>query len=112
MKLIVALIKPYKVEDVKNALQQLPLGGLTLTESRGSTQTKPRTGQFRGVQYAVDLVPKAKIEIVVTDETAELVANTIAQAAHTGRPGDGRVFLLSLADAVRIRTEEHGDAAL
>lgn len=112
MKLIVAFVKPYKVEDVKTALQLLPLGGLTLTESRGSTQSKPRTGNFRGVEFNVGLVPKARIEIVVTDEWAGRVLTAITEAAHTGRPGDGKIFMLALDDAIRIRTEEHGEAAL
>lgn len=112
MKLIVALVKPYKVEDVKNALRELPLGGLTLTESRGNTQTQPRTGTFRGVEFEIGLVPKAKIDIVVVDEWADQVVAAITAAAHTGRPGDGKVFVFPLFDAIRIRTEEHGEAAL
>ena len=107
-----ALIRPQKLEDVKTALSDLGVQGMTVTEVRGSGKQKGFTHNYRGAEYTVNLLHKVKIEIVVTDEQAPAIATAIADAARTGEIGDGKIFLIPVADAIRIRTGESGDIAL
>ena len=107
-----ALIRPQKLEDVKAALSEAGVSGMTVTEVRGSGKQKGYTQHYRGAEYAVNLLQKIKIEIVVADEEAESVANTIADAARTGEIGDGKIFLIPVSDVIRIRTGEHGSIAI
>ena len=107
-----ALIRPQKLEDVKAALNELGIKGMTVTEVRGSGKQKGFTHNYRGAEYTVNLLQKTKIEIVVADNLAHGVANAIADAARTGEVGDGKIFLIPVADTIRIRTGEQGDIAL
>jgi nitrogen regulatory protein P-II 1 len=107
-----ALIRPQKLEDVKAALSEIGIKGLTVTEVRGSGKQKGFTQHYRGAEYTVNLLQKVKIEIVVPDSEAHTVANTIVEAARTGEIGDGKIFLIPIAEVIRIRTGEEGDAAL
>jgi len=112
MKLIEAIIKPFKVDDVRNALSEIGVQGLTVTEAKGFGRQKGHTELYRGAEYVVDLVPKMKLEVVVPDDLLERSIEAITNAASTGRIGDGKIFVLPLGDAIRIRTGERGDAAL
>jgi nitrogen regulatory protein P-II 1 len=112
MKKIEAIIKPFKLEEVKDALAELGVEGMTVTEVKGFGRQKGHTEIYRGSEYTVDFLPKVKLEIVVTDELADKAVNTIVAAAKTGKIGDGKVFLLPVEQAVRIRTEETGDKAV
>jgi nitrogen regulatory protein P-II 1 len=112
MKFIVAIIKPFKLEEVKEALSQLGIQGMTVTEVKGFGRQKGHTEIYRGSEYTVDFLPKVKIEVVVADELVGRVVEGIVKAAKTGKIGDGKVFVLPLEDAVRIRTDERGEAAL
>ena len=112
MKLIVAIIKPFKLEEVKEALSQLGIQGMTVTEVKGFGRQKGHTEIYRGSEYTVDFLPKVKIEIVVAEEGFAKVVAGIVKAAKTGKIGDGKVFVVPLDEAIRIRTEEHGEAAL
>jgi nitrogen regulatory protein P-II 1 len=112
MKLIEAIIKPFKVDDVRNALTAVGVEGLTVTEARGFGRQKGHTELYRGAEYVVDLVPKMKLEILVSDDQVERVIEAIIGAASTGKIGDGKIFVLPVGDAVRIRTGERGDAAI
>jgi nitrogen regulatory protein P-II 1 len=107
-----ALIRPQKLEDVKAALSEIGIKGLTVTEVRGSGKQKGFTQHYRGAEYTVNLLQKVKIEIVVPDSEAHLVANTIVESARTGEIGDGKIFLIPVAEVIRIRTGEEGDVAL
>jgi len=107
-----ALIRPQKLDDVKAALSDIGIKGLTVTEVRGSGKQKGFTQHYRGAEYTVNLLQKVKIEVVVTDEEAHEVANAIVTSARTGEIGDGKIFLVPVAEAIRIRTGEEGDAAL
>ncbi len=107
-----AILKPFKLDDVKQALMEIGVVGLTITEVRGFGRQKGHTELYRGAEYVVDLVPKVKLEAVVPDELAESVVNTIKDTAKTGRIGDGKIFVTRIQDAVRIRTGERGQAAL
>lgn len=107
-----ALIRPQKLEDVKTALNDLGIKGITVTEVRGSGKQKGFTQYYRGAEYTVNLLQKIKIEIVVVDAEAHPVAEAIATAARTGEIGDGKIFLTPVADVIRIRTGEEGEAAL
>ena len=107
-----ALIRPQKLEDVKTALSEIGIKGLTVSEVRGSGKQKGFTQHYRGAEYTVNLLQKIKLEIVVPDAESHLVANTIAEAARTGEIGDGKIFLIPVAEAIRIRTGEEGDIAL
>ncbi len=107
-----ALIRPQKLEDVKAALSEAGISGMTVTEVRGSGKQKGYTQHYRGVEYTVNLLQKVKLEIVVKDSEAHVVAATIAEAARTGEIGDGKIFLLPVAEVIRIRTGEEGDTAL
>jgi nitrogen regulatory protein PII len=112
MKLIVAIIKPFKLEEVKEALSGLGIQGMTVTEVKGFGRQKGHTEIYRGSEYTVDFLPKVKIEIVVVDEIVGKVIEAVVNAAKTGKIGDGKVFVLPLEEAVRIRTDERGETAL
>ena len=112
MKLIYAIIKPFKLEDVKEALSKVGIEGMTVSEVKGFGRQKGHTEIYRGSEYTVDFLPKVKIEIVVADDQVSSAVSTITEAAKTGKIGDGKVFVLPVEDAVRIRTSEHGDEAL
>ena len=112
MKKIEAIIKPHKLDDVKGAISDLGVHGLTVSEVKGFGRQKGHTELYRGAEYVVDFLPKVKIEVVVTDAQAEPVVDAITSAASTGKIGDGKIFVMSLENAIRIRTGEHGDAAI
>ena len=112
MKKIEAVLQPFRLDAVKAALMEIGAGGLTVTEVRGFGRQKGHTELYRGAEYVVDLVPKVKIEAVVPEPLAEKAVRAIVDAARTGRIGDGKVFVFDVADAVRIRTGERGDAAV
>ena len=112
MKKIEAIIKPFKLEDVKEALKDIGITGMTLTEVKGFGRQKGHTEIYRGSEYTVDFLPKNKIEVVVADSQAKTVVDAIVKAARTGKIGDGKVFVSTLEDAIRIRTDERGDQAV
>lgn len=112
MKLIVAIIKPFKVEDVKVALQGVGVAGLTVTEARGFGRQRGHTEIYRGAEYQVDFVPKSRIEVMVEDDQVDGVVDAIVKSARTGKIGDGKVAILPLDEVVRIRTGEAGPSAL
>jgi nitrogen regulatory protein P-II 1 len=112
MKLVTAIIKPFKLEAVKEALTNVGIEGMTVTEVKGFGRQKGHTEIYRGSEYTVDFLPKAKIEIAVADELKDKVVAAIANAAKTGKIGDGKIFVTPLEDVIRIRTAEHGDAAV
>ena len=112
MKLIIAIIKPFKLEEVKEALSSIGIEGMTVTEVKGFGRQKGHTEIYRGSEYTVDFLPKVKIEIVVTDELVTKAIEAIVKAAKTGKIGDGKVFVLPIEEAVRIRTDERGDVAV
>jgi nitrogen regulatory protein P-II 1 len=112
MKLIIAIIKPFKLEEVKEALSEIGIEGMTVTEVKGFGRQKGHTEIYRGSEYTVDFLPKVKLEVVVTNEIVGKTVDTIVKAAKTGKIGDGKVFVVSLDDAVRIRTDERGEAAI
>ena len=112
MKKIEAIIKPFKLEDVKEALAEIGIEGMTVSEVKGFGRQKGHTEIYRGSEYTVDFLPKVKFEIVVLEERVQRAVDAIVQAAKTGKIGDGKVFVLPIEEAVRIRTEEHGDSAI
>lgn len=112
MKLIEAIIKPYKLDEVRDALHQLGIRGLTVTEVKGHGRQKGHTELYRGAEYVVDLLPKALVEIAVADADVDRVVEALIASASSGKIGDGKIFVHSLVDAIRIRTGEHGEAAL
>jgi nitrogen regulatory protein P-II 1 len=112
MQKIEAIIKPFKLDEVKEALQEIGLKGITVTEAKGFGRQKGHTELYRGAEYVVDFLPKVKLEIVVEDTLVERAIEAIQQAAHTGRIGDGKIFVSSLEDAIRIRTGERGNDAI
>ncbi|MBV8399942.1 MAG: P-II family nitrogen regulator [Acetobacteraceae bacterium] len=112
MKLITAIIKPFKLDDVREALTPLGVQGLTVSEVKGFGRQKGQTEIYRGAEYHVSFLPKLKIEIAVADSLAEQVVDSIAKAAHTGKIGDGKIFVMELERAVRIRTGEINAEAL
>ena len=112
MKLIIAIIKPFKLEEVKTALAEVGVEGMTVTEVKGFGRQKGHTEIYRGSEYTVDFLPKVKVEIAVTDEVAGKAVNAIVSSAKTGKIGDGKVFIMPLEEVVRIRTEERGDVAI
>ena len=112
MKLIIAVIKPFKLEEVKEALAEIGIEGMTVTEVKGFGRQKGHTEIYRGSEYTVDFLPKVKLEIVVTDELLKTTVETIVKSAKTGKIGDGKVFVINIEDAVRIRTDERGDSAV
>lgn len=107
-----ALIRPQKLDDVKTALSELGIKGMTVSEARGAGKQKGFTQHYRGAEYTVNLIQKVKVEVVVPDEQARPVAEAIAKAAATGEIGDGKIFLIPVLDAIRIRTGEEGNTAL
>jgi nitrogen regulatory protein P-II 1 len=112
MKKIEAIIKPFKLDEAKEALQGIGIQGLTVSEVKGFGRQKGHTELYRGAEYVVDFLPKIKLEIVVEDELAEKVTSSLQEACHTGRIGDGKVFVLPVEDAIRIRTGERGNGAI
>ena len=112
MKKIEAIIKPFQLEEVKDALGEVGIEGMTVSEVKGFGRQKGHTEIYRGSEYTVDFLPKIKIELVVTDQQAERAVEVISKAAKTGKIGDGKIFVSSIEQAVRIRTEEHGEAAV
>jgi nitrogen regulatory protein PII len=112
MKLVQAVIKPFKLDDVRDALQKINVQGLTLTEVKGYGRQKGHTELYRGAEYVVDLLPKLSLEIIVRDDDVDSVVNAIAEAANTGRIGDGKIFIGDVDDVIRIRTGERGEAAI
>src|SRR5512138_2403560 len=112
MKLIEAIIKPFKLDEVKDALSEIGIEGITVSEVKGFGRQKGHTELYRGAEYVVDFLPKIKLEIAVADDLADKVVEAIAGAANTGRIGDGKIFVIPLEEAVRIRTGERGPDAL
>ncbi len=112
MKKIEAIVRHFKVEDIKDALSESGVQGMTITEVRGFGRQKGHTETYRGTEYAVDFLPKIKIEVVVADASAQQVTETIMRAAQTGQVGDGKIFVSDLAETIRIRTGETGETAL
>ncbi len=108
MKKIEAIIKPFKLDEVKEALHEVGVSGITVTEAKGFGRQKGHTELYRGAEYIVDFLPKVRLEVVVDDNLAPRVVEAIQSAAHTGRIGDGKIFLYTVEDAVRIRTGERG----
>lgn len=112
MKLVVAIVKPFKVEDVKEALREVGVAGLTVSEARGFGRQRGHTEVYRGAEYQVDFVPKSRVEVMVDDDQVDGVIDAIVKSARTGKIGDGKVAVLPLDDVVRIRTGEAGPEAL
>jgi nitrogen regulatory protein P-II 2 len=112
MKLIKAIIKPFKLDDVREALSEIGIQGITVSEVKGFGRQKGHTELYRGAEYRVDFLPKVKLETVVSDEDVDKVINAIRESANTGKIGDGKVFVMPIEQAIRIRTGEAGDDAL
>ncbi len=112
MKLITAIIKPFKMDDVREALSAIGVAGITTTEVKGFGRQKGHTELYRGAEYVVDFLPKIKLEIAVTDEMVDKAVSTIVKAANTGKIGDGKIFVSNLEQVVRIRTGETGEDAI
>ena len=112
MKMITAIIKPFKLDDVHTALAELNIHGITVTEVKGCGRQKGHTEMYRGAEYVVDFLPKLKIEIVVEDNILDLAIEAVQKAAHTGKIGDGKIFVSNVEQAIRIRTGEYGESAL
>jgi nitrogen regulatory protein P-II 1 len=112
MKKIEAVIQPFKLDDVKEALKAIGIDGMTITEVRGHGRQKGHKEVYRGQEYNVDLLPKVKVELVVSSARAEEVIQTLTAAARTGKIGDGKVFVYDVAEAIRIRNDDRGDSAL
>jgi nitrogen regulatory protein P-II 1 len=112
MKKIEAIIQPHKVEEVKEALKGIGIDGMTISEVRGHGRQKGHKEVYRGMEYQVDLLPKVKIEMVVSDDRSAEVIQTVVRSARTGKIGDGKVFVYDVAEAIRIRNDDRGDGAL
>ena len=112
MKKITAIIKPFKLDEVRDALQEIDISGVTVTEAKGFGRQKGHTELYRGAEYVVDFLPKVKLDVVVTDDMVDKVIDSITKTAHTGKIGDGKIFVMNVEDAVRIRTGEKGDTAI
>ena len=112
VKKIEAIIKPFKLDEVKEALHEVGVSGITVTEAKGFGRQKGHTELYRGAEYVVDFLPKVKLEVVVADDVAQRVVEAIAAAAQTGRIGDGKIFISTIEDALRIRTGERGNDAI
>lgn len=112
MKLVQAVIKPFKLDDVRDALAKVSVEGLTVTEARGFGRQKGHTEVYRGAEYEVDLLPKALLEVVVRDDQLESVVDAISETAQTGKIGDGKIFVYDVEQVIRIRTGEQGEAAI
>lgn len=112
MKLVTAIVKPFTLTDIKDALEQVGVHGMTVTETQGFGQQKGHTEVYRGAEYALDFVPKIKIEIVINDDLLDGVVKAIVDSAHTGKIGDGKVWVTTVDDLIRVRTGERGDSAV
>ncbi|MDP5328729.1 MAG: P-II family nitrogen regulator [Litorivicinaceae bacterium] len=112
MKLVTAVVKPFKLDDVREALSDIGMQGITVTEVKGFGRQKGHTELYRGAEYVVDFLPKVKIEVATTDEQVDQVIEAISKAANTGKIGDGKIFVVHLEQAIRIRTGESGNDAL
>ncbi|MDP6896633.1 MAG: P-II family nitrogen regulator [Rhodospirillales bacterium] len=112
MKKIEAIIKPFKLDEVKEALHEVGLQGITVLEAKGFGRQKGHTELYRGAEYVVDFLPKVKLEIVVEDDMLDRAVEAIQNAAHTGRIGDGKIFIVPIEDAIRVRTGERGREAI
>ena len=112
MKLVTAIIKPFKLEDVRNALENIGIQGMTITEVKGFGRQKGHTELYRGAEYVIDFLPKLKIEIAVSDDRLDDIVQAIQESASTGKIGDGKIFVSSLENVIRIRTGEVGEEAL
>jgi nitrogen regulatory protein P-II 1 len=112
MKKVEAIIKPFKLDDVKEALNEIGIQGITVTEVKGYGRQKGHTELYRGAEYVVDFLPKVKIEIIVSDPQVPKVVDAIEKSAKTGRIGDGKIFVMSIEDVLRIRTGERGEDAI
>lgn len=112
MKLIVGIVKPFKLDDVKDALKDLGVHGITVSDVQGFGRQRGHTELYRGAEYIVDFLPKLKIEVVVSDAQLEAALNAITKAAHTGKIGDGKIFVSEIAEVIRIRTGETGEQAI
>jgi len=112
MDMIIAIIKPFKLDEVKSALHEIGIGGMTITEVKGFGRHKGHTELYRGAEYKVEFVPKIRMDIVVDEESTEKVVETIRKTATTGKIGDGKIFVIPLSEAVRIRTNERGGEAI
>ena len=112
MKKIEAIIKPFKLDEVKEALHEVGIKGITVTEAKGFGRQKGHTEVYRGAEYVVDFLPKVKVEVVLEDDLVERAVEAIQQAAHTGRIGDGKIFVSAIEESIRIRTGERGAAAV
>ncbi|MFT4047698.1 MAG: P-II family nitrogen regulator [Solimonas sp.] len=112
MKLIAAIIKPFKLDEVREALSDIGVAGITVTEVKGFGRQKGHTELYRGAEYVVDFLPKVKIEVAVPDDKLDAAIDAISKAAHTGKIGDGKIFIYNLDQAIRIRTGETGKDAL
>ena len=112
MKLITAIIKPFKLDDVREALSEIGVAGITATEVKGFGRQKGHTELYRGAEYVVDFLPKIKLEIAIDDDVLQSVLDAITKSANTGKIGDGKIFVSELSDVIRIRTGESGAAAL
>ena len=112
MKKVEAIIKPFKLDEVKDRLNEIGVKGITVSEVKGFGRQKGHTELYRGAEYIVDFLPKLKLEIIISDELVDDVINTITESSQTGRIGDGKIFVTSLEDAIRIRTGERGEDAV
>ena len=112
MKLVKAIIKPFKLEEVKEALSEIGIEGMTVTGVKGFGRQKGHTEIYRGSEYTVDFLPKVMVDIAVADDTVSKVLDTISKAAKTGKIGDGKIFVIPVEEAMRIRTDEKGDSAI
>ena len=112
MKLVTAIVKPFRLDDVRNALSEVGIQGMTVSEVKGFGRQRGHTELYRGAEYVVDFLPKAKIEVAVADDMVERVVEAIVDAAKTGKVGDGKIFVTGLEQVLRIRTGETGDSAL
>lgn len=112
MKKVEAVIKPFKLDDVKEAIEAIGIQGITVSEVKGFGRQKGHTEIYRGAEYVVDFLPKVKLEVIVTEDRVSELIETIQKAAHTGRIGDGKIFVTPIDDVIRIRTGETGDAAI
>ena len=112
MKLVTAIVKPFRLDDVRNALSEVGIQGMTVSEVKGFGRRRGHTELYRGAEYVVDFLPKAKIEVAISDDDVERVVEAIVDAAKTGKVGDGKIFVTSIEQAWRIRTGETGDSAL
>jgi nitrogen regulatory protein PII len=112
MKKIEAIVRPFRIDDIREALAEIGVKGMTLTEVKGYGRQKGHTELYRGSEYQIDFLPKIKLEVVVSDKVVDKVVDTIIKAAKTGQVGDGKIFISDVQDAVRVRTGESGEAAL